>query len=123
MADAPKPGTIAWTDLTVPDAERVRDFYAAVTGWTPSPVEMKGYEDFAMTPPGGDAPVAGICHARGPNAALPAQWLPYIVVPDLATAMATCVAQGGSILVPGEGRPFAVCRDPAGAAFALYESH
>jgi predicted enzyme related to lactoylglutathione lyase len=27
------PGTIAWTDLTVPDAEKVRDFYAAVVGW------------------------------------------------------------------------------------------
>ncbi len=123
MADAPKPGSIAWTDLTVEDAEGIRDFYAAVTGWTPSPVEMQGYADYAMIPPGGEAPVAGICHARGANAALPPQWLPYIVVPDLAAAVQTCVDRGGAVLVSGEGRPFAVCRDPAGAAFALYESH
>lgn len=27
-----RPGTIMWHDLTVPDAEAVRDFYAAVVG-------------------------------------------------------------------------------------------
>jgi predicted enzyme related to lactoylglutathione lyase len=28
-------GTIGWIDLTVPDAKSLRDFYSAVTGWTP----------------------------------------------------------------------------------------
>jgi predicted enzyme related to lactoylglutathione lyase len=31
----PAPGAIAWCDLTVPDARKVRDFYAAVAGWKP----------------------------------------------------------------------------------------
>ena len=36
MSDAPKPavGTIGWKDLTVENAERVRDFYMGVAGWT-----------------------------------------------------------------------------------------
>ena len=52
------PGQIGWIDLTVPDAEAVRDFYQSVTAWSPSPVDMGGYNDFCMTPTGaGDQPV------------------------------------------------------------------
>lgn len=37
MSDALKPeiGAVGWFDLTVEDAESVRDFYAGVVGWTP----------------------------------------------------------------------------------------
>jgi predicted enzyme related to lactoylglutathione lyase len=34
------PGQIGWIDLTVPNAEALRDFYQGVTGWTPAPVDM-----------------------------------------------------------------------------------
>lgn len=53
MAEETKkePGAIVWTDLTVDDAERVRDFYSAVVGWVASPVEMEGYSDFNMNAP------------------------------------------------------------------------
>jgi predicted enzyme related to lactoylglutathione lyase len=44
------PGTIAWTDLTVRDAERVGHFYSSVTGWRPEPVSMGTYNDFDMSP-------------------------------------------------------------------------
>lgn len=118
----PAPGTIGWIDLTVPDAPRLRDFYAAVAGWTPQPVEMEGYADFAMTADGN--PVAGVCHARGGNAGLPAQWLIYIVVADLAASLASVHALGGSVVAGpnahGEAR-YAVIRDPAGAVCALYQ--
>lgn len=30
MPPKPPVGTIAWTDLTVPDAEGIRDFYAII---------------------------------------------------------------------------------------------
>jgi predicted enzyme related to lactoylglutathione lyase len=36
MAEA---GKLVWFDLTVQDAERVRDFYAEVVGWRPEPVD------------------------------------------------------------------------------------
>lgn len=120
----PKFGTISWTDLTIPNADAVRDFYAAVAGWQAQPVDMGGYSDYCMLPPGADAPAAGICHARGDNANLPAQWLIYITVPDLATSLAACAAQGGKVVAPvremGGGR-MAVIQDPAGAVAALFQ--
>src|ERR1022692_5277004 len=77
------PGKIGWIDLTVTDAPGLRDFYQAVTGWTPSPVKMGDYHDFCMHPPGDPQPVAGICHAKGENVGLPPVWLIYIKVDDL----------------------------------------
>jgi len=35
-----------------------------------------------MIPPESNDPVAGICHARGANANLPAQWLIYVAVQE-----------------------------------------
>jgi predicted enzyme related to lactoylglutathione lyase len=128
MADttAPTPGTIGWADLTVPDAERVRDFYAAVTGWVPQPLSMGEYADYVMTTPGTAAPVAGICHARGANADLPPVWLVYISVPDLDASLAACRAAGGALVVEprgvGGGARYAVIRDPAGAVVALHQA-
>jgi hypothetical protein len=120
----PSPGSIAWTDLTVPNADEVRDFYAAVAGWTVTPVDMEGYQDYCMIPPGADAPVAGICHARGENAHLPAQWLIYITVADLRASLNACLARGGRVIAPeremGSGR-MAVIQDPAGAVAALFQ--
>ena len=67
MSATPDPGSISWTDLTVADAEAVRNFYQAVVGWTPEAQPMGEYSDFVMSADG--TPVAGICHARGENAA------------------------------------------------------
>jgi predicted enzyme related to lactoylglutathione lyase len=112
-------GTIAWRDLTVPDAERLREFYCKVVGW--SSQEMDG--DFNMIPPGGGAPAAGICYARGPNARLPPQWLMYVLVEDVEASARIAVAEGGTIVdgprVAGFGK-ICVIRDPAGAVLALY---
>lgn len=112
-------GTIAWADLTVADADRLRDFYAAVTGWEPQGLDMGGYEDWTMSAAG--RPVAGICNARGPNEGLPPVWLVYITVPDLAAALEEARARGGEVTrEPEPDRPYAIVRDPAGAAFALF---
>jgi predicted enzyme related to lactoylglutathione lyase len=127
MSQTPKLGTIGWFDLTVPDAKSVRAFYQAVVGWTSSDVSMGDYQDFCMHPPeASSAAVAGICHARGQNAGLPAQWLLYITVADLEASLTTCIENGGEVLsgprtAPGSGQ-FAVIRDPAGAVAALYQT-
>ena len=80
--NAPKVGSIVWTDLTVSNAEQIRDFYTAVVGWQPEPVDMGAHSDFTMKAVDGQG-VTGICHARGTNAELPRQWLMYIIVEDL----------------------------------------
>ena len=121
--DNPAVGSIVWRDLTVPNAEQVRDFYRAVVGWTAEPVAMDGYDDFNMTGPDGGEALAGICHARGPNAKLPAQWLMYITVADLDESIQGCTEMGGKVIdgprALGDGRA-CVIQDPAGAVAALY---
>ena len=123
-ADNPAVGSIGWVDLTVPDAVELRDFYAEVTGWQPEPVDMGGYEDFQMCRPGDGQPAAGVCHARGGNAGLPAQWLIYVVVEDLDASLEAVRRRGGEVLAgpKGKGERYAVVRDPAGAALALWQS-
>jgi predicted enzyme related to lactoylglutathione lyase len=119
------PGKIGWIDLTVPDAVALRDFYQNVTGWTPSPVEMGGYQDFCMHPPGENDPVAGICHARGPNAELPPVWMVYISVDNLDGSLRQCQSLGGKLRSPvrdmGPMGRYCVIEDPAGAVSALFE--
>ena len=117
-------GKIGWIDLTVPDATALCDFYQAVVGWRVEGVEMGGYQDYCMLPAEG-GPVAGVCHARGVNTGLPAQWLIYITVANLEQSLAEVEARGGALVRPtktlgGHGR-FAVVRDPAGAVCALFE--
>lgn len=119
----PEQGTIVWTDLTVENAEAVRDFYAAVAGWTPQPVSMGAYDDYSMCTASG-AGSAGICHARGVNANIPPQWLVYITVEDLDASIERCKELGGEVVDGprklGNNR-FCVIRDPAGAVAGLYE--
>ncbi|HXG54886.1 MAG TPA: VOC family protein [Vicinamibacterales bacterium] len=124
MPDTPKPGTIAWTDLTVPDADAIRDFYTRVTGWKAEPVSMGEYSDYVMVSSTGEG-VAGICHSRGPNVNVPPQWLIYIVVADIDQAVAQCTVFGGEVLDgprPMSGGMFCVIRDPAGAVCGLYSA-
>lgn len=124
MAEDAQIGKVGWIDITVGDAESLRDFYSAVTGWQPKNVSMGEYNDFLMTVPGGDEPAAGICHARGDNAELPPQWLIYILVTDADESAAECKARGGKVLLgpkPLSGGRFCVIEDPSGAVAALYQ--
>jgi uncharacterized protein len=119
------PGTIGWFDIAVPDATALRDFYAAVVGWKHDGFDMGGYEDYCMVPPGASDPVAGICHARGPNTGLPACWLMYITVEDVDASAKLVSERGGTVLVAPKqlGSMGRVCiiRDPAGAHCALFQ--
>ena len=127
MSDTKKTetGIIAWTDLTVKDAEGVRDFYQKVVGWKSDPLDMGGYNDFMMNAPESGNSIAGICHARGVNAGLPPQWLIYITVENVDKSAAQCLELGGKVLVDPKGMGshgrYCVIQDPAGAVAALFE--
>jgi hypothetical protein len=118
-------GSISWTDLTVPDAEAIRDFYRSVVGWDFVEVDMGEYCDFSMSLPEDGRTVAGICNAKGTNASLPPQWLIYITVENLDESIARCRELGGAVIVgPRDvgGGQFCVIRDPAGAVCALFNA-
>lgn len=127
MSEQPntKPGSIAWFDLTVNDAEGVRDFYKGLVGWEASPLSMGEYDDYVMKRGGTDQTVAGICHARGVNKDLPPVWMIYIVVENVEAAVAKCQELGGKVLIPPRpetGNASAVLQDPAGAVFTVYQA-
>lgn len=120
-------GHILWADLTVPDADKVKDFYAEVVGLLPEPLDMGGYSDYMMKADG-EAPApggaVGVCHARGGNADLPAQWLLYFGVADLDKSLEAVDRLGGkrrsAIKSYGDDRYCAI-EDPAGAVCAIFE--
>ena len=124
MSDEIQVGKIGWIDMTVDDADGLRDFYTSVVGWETEAVSMGDYSDYSMISPASGEAVSGICHARGSNAELPGGWLVYITVADVDASAAACRANGGVVLVGPKdlaGGRFCVIRDPAGATAALYQ--
>jgi predicted enzyme related to lactoylglutathione lyase len=128
MSKGPKPavGTIGWIDLTVKEAEKVKEFYAGVVGWEPEAVDMGGYSDFNMKSPATGEPAAGVCHKRGGNAEIPSSWMVYIHVADLATSARRCTDLGGKVLLGPKGSEssgrYCIVEDPAGAVVALFQA-
>ncbi len=120
-----EPGTISWTDLTVENADEIRNFYSYVVGWKFEFVSMGEYSDYCMLTPNTKKTVAGICHASGINADLPPQWMIYINVANLEKSVENCLKLGGKIIAgpqkySGSGE-YCVIQDPAGAVCALFE--
>ena len=117
-----KIGVIEWRDLTVQDAESIKDFYSSVVGWGSSAESMGDYDDYNMTIPNSSDTVAGICHARGSNSKLPSQWLMYVRVEDVSASAERCKDLGGTVMdgprIMGSIQ-FCVIRDPEGAVLAL----
>ncbi len=125
MSERPGVGTVGWIDLTVDDAEGVRDFYSGVVGWQTSDVDMGEYSDFTMNAPATGDAVAGVCHKRGGNAGLPSKWMVYFIVANADESAARCTELGGKVLVEpkdmGSHGRYCVIEDPAGATCALFE--
>jgi predicted enzyme related to lactoylglutathione lyase len=119
-------GRISWLDLTVPEASATRDFYREVVGWSVQDVEMNDagdqYVDYALCTSEG-TPVAGVCHARGVNQAIPPVWLICLPVGDLAESLDRVREGGGEVVEARTGTSgeyeYAVIRDPVGVCCAL----
>ncbi len=119
-------GHIAWLDLTVSNADPIRDFYSAVIGLQAEDVSMTDgddtYADYNML--GGDGePVAGICHARGSNQKLPPVWLIYLPVGDIQASLEHVKQADGQVIKTYQNKAGqvtqAVIQDPVGAYLAL----
>ncbi|HEX9744031.1 MAG TPA: VOC family protein [bacterium] len=115
-------GSINWRDLTVPNADEIKDFYCEVVGWKATDHDMGEYNDYNINLPESGDTVAGICHARGSNSKLPPQWLLYVSVDDVAACSQKAVELGGEIIdgprMMGNWM-FCVIQDPAGAYIGL----
>jgi predicted enzyme related to lactoylglutathione lyase len=94
------------------DPERARRFWTELLG-----VELdarQGSQGEGWQTRGG-APAVGVhARGRGPGDSLS---LPYFAVTDLAQALETVEALGGSVIHPGE--QWAICKDSEGSPFGL----
>jgi len=113
------PGVPSWVDLATPDLNAAQAFYAGVFGWTFADAtgDSKQYYVIAQLD---DRDVAGL--AEGPDAT----WRTYIAVDDAAQAAAGVEAAGGRLLEgpssAGSAGLWAMCVDPAGVPFRLWEA-
>lgn len=118
-------GAITWIDLTVPEGERLRDFYADVIGWKTMDISMGDYNDYCMISPDDDVVRSGVCHQRGVNKDLPPAWIMYVNVADLDASLEAVKKGGGEMIGDirkmGEKARYCIIKDPAGAYLGLFD--
>lgn len=128
MTNTPTPtyGTLLSADITVPNADELRDFYKEVVGWEAEPLELHDeegtYSDYVMKDSAGNW-VSGICHKRGANKDLPSQWIVYVTVESIEVSIERCLSLNGCVLKKSLNEDgtiqYALIQDPAGAVLAL----
>lgn len=106
-----------WIELWTPEPSRAVAFYQHLFGYGVSAADARGTGYHLSA--GGRAR-AGVL--RSPDPALPAAWIPYVRVADVAATLARARAEGARVIV--EPRPHhrsrvAVLVDPLGAPFAI----
>ena len=115
-ADAPPPGWM-WAELWTDDLKGSATFYKAVVGYEAWQVGAGTQATWIYA--SGGRPRARA--ARMPFEKVPAHWLPYVVVKDLAAALGRVSELNGRVLRKpvAQGPQFAVVTDPGGAALIL----
>jgi len=112
---------IVWFEIPADDPARATKFYSAMFGWKINP--FPGMKDYWHIDTGGsdDTPDGGLIvrkHAQQPITN-------YISAPSVTRGMAKVEKLGGTICVRKTAVPqmgyFAICRDPEGNEFALWE--
>ena len=109
------PGVTCWIDTEQPDPAAARDFYAELFGW-----RLTGSDYLIARLDGQEVAAVG----RAPGGA--ASWNTYVAVDDADAAAVAVWEAGGTVATEpmdrGQGARVAVCRDPAGAEFRLWQA-
>ena len=122
----PKYGQFFWCDITVEDANSLKDFYQEVVGWQVHPIGMKdgdeSYDDYAMMIDE-ETSGGGVCTKRGVNSNIPSQWIMYINVENVEKSLNKALELGGKLIKEGRKKDgtyqYAIIQDPTGAVFGL----
>ena len=116
------PGEFVWHELVTDDQSASRAFYGSLFGWTFDAGDgvNPGYTIIKHD----GVPIGGIVpRTRTPETPFIAQWLAYVVVPDLDVAVEVFTQQGGQVIRgPRNLRRdlrVAVVADPQGAPLGL----
>ncbi|MEY9886709.1 putative enzyme related to lactoylglutathione lyase [Catenulispora sp. MAP5-51] len=120
-----EPGSLTWDELNTRDAEAAKAFYTATFGWDSSTAQMDGMEYTELKVNG--RTVAGMMvmdDAHFPKET-PPHWAVYFGVDDCEASVKKVGELGGTVVVPTTPIPmgrFAVCQDPQGGYFSMFES-
>lgn len=116
-------GGFCWQELIVPEPKKALDFYTALFGWA---YETHNFDDttYHSLKNSKGEPFGGIM-ATPKGMPIPPHWGVYFTVNSLKDGMDYVKANGGQIFVGpqdvhGMGK-FAICQDPEGAVFAIFE--
>ena len=129
MADDTKdtPGTFCWLELGTTDTAAARAFYDEIFPWTYNDHPMPDGGVYTMVNAGENG-VAGIYAMPKEMLAanIPPNWMSYVAVEDADAAAGKVTELGGAVMkepfdVMDMGR-MAVCMDPTGAAFSLWQA-
>lgn len=118
------PGVPCWVDTTQADPAAAMEFYGGLFGWEFEdvlPAEAPG-SYFIARLDGGDVAAISPATVEGSG---PAAWSTYVWVESADATAARVAEAGGSVLMDpvdvAEAGRMAVCADPEGAAFRLWE--
>lgn len=116
------PGTPCWVSLMVHGLAATEDFYGALFGWEfqPGPQQLGPYVRALLD----GHEVAGIGQLP-PDRHLPIAWTPYLASNDVDLTAETVRLCGGTVgvgpLDAAEAGRMAICSDPAGAVFGVWQ--
>jgi hypothetical protein len=116
-------GRFVWYELMTTDVDAAKGFYGNVVGWGTRAASMPGspYTLFTV----GEAPTGGLINLPPDAKSLGAapQWVGYVSVEDVDTAVRRVKELGGTVYVPPTNVPdvsrFSVVADPQMATFIL----
>lgn len=120
-----EPGAVTWDELNTRDAAAAKTFYATTFGWTAESTPMDGMEYTELQV--GDRTVAGLMEMDDEHfpKETPPHWAVYFGTADCDASLTKVGELGGTVVVPTTPIPmgkFAVCQDPQGGYFSLFES-
>ena len=121
----PKPaGTPTWIDLTTPDNATALKFYQAIFGWQYDAVGPDNNRYYVARV--GPYAAAGIVGDQPEPQTQPAAWHLYFATDAIEKDVERAVALGATLMFPPTqvahfGR-MAICADPTGAAFGLWQA-
>ena len=124
----PKTGEVSWNELLTTDTKASASFYGKLFGWQTAPFAhpeatpgQRPYTLFKIDP--NSMGVGGMIQT--PDAKMPPQWVPYVVVENVDDALARATKLGAKPCLPVTSIPdvgrIAVIQDPQGATIGLHE--
>ena len=117
------PGELTWMDLATPDMEAAKKFYRQLFDWDYVDTGADfGHYHFALAQ-GRNAAGMG---PMQPDSPMPPAWTIHFASDDAAADVARAQALGGQVIADamaiGDSGVLAVCADPTGAVFGLWQA-